>query len=224
MVSGDDKKLRVALTGVSSSSSSVGGMTPEEEDQMMRRRRFIQAGIGVSLVLTVGGLSALSVTGGLRPIAKVTADREPPADGDELVAADDQGTIIAPESLTVGSGMLMAYPRDPASKVVKSGTVDNLILLTRLDPASLSEATRAQAADGIVGYSALCPHLGCTVSLWDEAHDWFHCPCHHAEFDPSDDAKVVAGPSPRPLPALPLKLSGGSLLVAGAFLTPVGAG
>ncbi len=223
MVSNEDPKLRPVLSGAGTA-TTPGDPTPEEEDQMMRRRRFIQAGIGVSLVLTVGGLSALSVTGGLRPISKMTPDREPPADGDELVLAAEQGTVISPNDIAVGSGMIMAYPRDPSSQVVKSGTVDNLILIARFDPANLSANTQPQAADGIVAYSGLCPHLGCTVSIWDAANGWFHCPCHHAEFDPRDDAKVVSGPSPRPLPALPLKLSGGSLLVAGSFLTPVGAG
>lgn len=221
MVSGDETKLRAALSGA----GGAGGaeLTPEEE-LLIRRRRFIQAGIGVSLVLTVGGLSALSVTGGLKPISKVTADREPPADGDELVLADDQGTLITPDSLTADSGMTMVYPRDPASQVVKSGTVDNLILLARFAPSGLSAATAAHAADGIVAYSGLCPHLGCTVSLWDADTEDFHCPCHHAKFDPRNDAEVVSGPSPRPLPALPLKLVDGKLLVAGGFLSPVGAG
>ncbi len=222
-MSKDDPKLPLAASGAGSTAASAA-LSSEEEEQLQRRRRFIQAGIGVSLVVTVGGLSALSVTGGLHPISKMTPDREPPADGDELVLADDQGTTITPESLVTGAGLVMAYARDPASQIVKSGTVDNLILVARLDPASLSEVTKAQAAEGIVAYSALCPHLGCTVSIWDGQKSLFQCPCHHAEFDPHDDAKVVSGPSPRALPALPLKLSGGSLLVAGGFSSPVGAG
>jgi len=116
----------------------------------------------------------------------------------------------------------MVYPMDPKTKVVKSGIVNNLALVARFRPADLSATTTEHAAGGVVAYSAVCTHLGCTVSLWDAAHEWFHCPCHHAQFDPRDDGKVMAGPAPRDLPVLPLKLVGDAVVVAGGFMTPVG--
>lgn len=195
---------------------------PEPDAETLRRRRFIQAGIGVSVVLTVGGLSALSVTGGLRPIARATPDREPPTNGDELVLADDQAHIVHPRDLPLGGGLTMAYARQPSTQVVKSGTVDNLVLLARFDERELAEAARRYAAAGVVAYSAICTHLGCTVSEWDADQGWLHCPCHHARFDPRDGARVTAGPAPRPLPALPLRADGDAITVAGGFTSPVG--
>jgi len=195
---------------------------PQEDEPTLRRRTFIQAGIGLSLVLALGSLSALSVTGGLRPIARVTPDREPPADGDDLVLADDQARVVRPADLPMGGAITMAYPRDPRTQVVKGGTVNNLVLLARFDESQLTETTRAYAAGGVVAYSALCTPLGCTVSEWDPDHGWFHCVCHHARFDPRSGARVVAGPAPRPLPVLPLQNVSDAIRVAGGFMSPVG--
>ena len=50
----------------------------------------------------------------------------------------------------------------------------------------------------------------------------FKCPCHESEFDPSDGARVVGGPAPWQLAALPLKLVDGVLAVAGPFEGRVG--
>jgi len=41
-------------------------------------------------------------------------------------------------------------------------------------------------------------------------------------FDPKDGARVVDGPAPRGLPALPLKVVEGKLVVAGPFTARVG--
>jgi rieske iron-sulfur protein len=44
---------------------------------------------------------------------------------------------------------------------VRNETLLNLVILTRFDPAELSEETRARAAEGVVAYSAVCtPHAG----------------------------------------------------------------
>jgi rieske iron-sulfur protein len=56
--------------------------------------------------------------------------------------------------------------------------------------------------------------------LADEQH--VSCACHFSTFDPKDGGKVVDGPAPRELPALPLKIVDGKLVVAKPFTTPVG--
>jgi cytochrome b6-f complex iron-sulfur subunit len=48
--------------------------------------------------------------------------------------------------------------------------------------------------------SAICTHLGCTVSAQEGGG--FSCPCHGSRFDPS--GAVVGGPAPRPLVHLEL--------------------
>lgn len=218
----DDEPKGAAGAAAVAAAISRGEAPELENEELIRRRRFLQAGIGVGIALTLGGVSVLSVTSALHPIAKLTPESEPPGPGDKLVFADDQSHVVAPSDLAIGAGPKMVYPMDAKSKVVKSGTVNNLALVARFDPAALSATTGAHAAGGVVAYSAVCPHLGCTVSLWDGQHEWFHCPCHHAEFDPRDEGKVMAGPAPRSLPVLPLELDGTDVVVAAGFLTPIG--
>lgn len=52
-------------------------------------------------------------------------------------------------------------------------------------------------AAGLYAVSAVCTHLGCTVSRSTEG---FACPCHGSRFAPT--GKVLGGPAPRPLPWL----------------------
>ena len=60
-------------------------------------------------------------------------------------------------------------------------------------------------------FSPLCTHLGCGYH-WDEADRKFKCPCHGSIYDMA--GKVLAGPAPRPLDALPTKVEHGQLLVS----------
>ena len=58
--------------------------------------------------------------------------------------------------------------------------------------------------------SAICPHLGCSVS-WQHAQAKFVCPCHGGHFAP--DGALVSGPPPRAMDALPHKLDDGKLMI-----------
>jgi cytochrome b6-f complex iron-sulfur subunit len=62
-----------------------------------------------------------------------------------------------------------------------------------------------------VAYSAVCTHQGCTVAY---QNGQLACPCHGSVFDPANGAEVVAGPAPRPLPEIPVKVSGGEVFMA----------
>jgi len=75
---------------------------------------------------------------------------------------------------------------------------------------------------GVVAYSANCTHALCPVTGWKAERQLLWCPCHNSEFDPRNGADVVFGPAPRPLPALPLKITGDALTAAGTFLGRVG--
>jgi nitrite reductase/ring-hydroxylating ferredoxin subunit len=60
-----------------------------------------------------------------------------------------------------------------------------------------------------VAYSAICTHQGCKVAYKDGN---LACPCHGSVFDPANGAAVVAGPAPRPLPEIPVKVEGGEVV------------
>jgi Rieske Fe-S protein len=61
------------------------------------------------------------------------------------------------------------------------------------------------AEDQLVGYDAICTHAKCVVGF-DTDRRLIVCACHGAEFDPARGAAVVAGPAPRPLPPVPVRV------------------
>jgi Rieske Fe-S protein len=111
---------------------------------------------------------------------------------------------------------------DPSTGVVRDGSRLNQVLLLRLEVNDLTEATRPHATAGTVAYSAVCTHTGCDAWLWQGERQTLQCPCHDSEFDPKDGARVLLGPALRRLPALPLKVVDGVLVVAGGFVGRVG--
>ena len=148
----------------------------------------------------------------------------PPAENDRLVSAfgERAGQAIAPADLTLGMEQVFAYPMDPLTDEIRNGSRLNQLVLVHVDPTGLSEQTRARAVAGIVAYSGVCTHTGCDVTDWDTSTNRFQCPCHESQFDPSDGGRVVGGPAPWQLAALPLKLVDGMLAVAGEFEGRVG--
>ena len=137
-------------------------------------------------------------------------------------AGDHAGQVVKPADLKAGGPPVLAWPMEPKSKVLRDGSRFNQVLLIRLDPSGLSDDEKPHAADGIVGFSAICTHAQCTVAGWVADKQVFQCPCHQSRYDPKHDARVVFGPAPRALPALPLKLDGGNLLVARPFIGRIG--
>ena len=116
-----------------------------------------------------------------------------------------------------------AYAQDAASGTVRDGSRLNQILVVRLDAKRLQGETVERSAGGVVAYSAVCTHTGCDGFAWETDKQAYKCPCHDSEFDPADGAKVIGGPAPRRLAALPLKIVDGQLIVAGVFTGRLGA-
>ena len=169
--------------------------------------------------------AATLVLAWLAPHAVAAQDeaRARPAPGDVLVKVGDaSGTPLTSADVPSGGGPVMAWAMSPETKVVRSGSRLNRILLVRLDASVLQEATRARAADGVVAYSAICTHTGCEVGTYLAEEQQLYCECHQSKFDPRDQARVTDGPAPRSLPALPLRVVDGRLVAAGPFTTRPG--
>jgi Rieske Fe-S protein len=60
-------------------------------------------------------------------------------------------------------------------------------------------------------FSARCTHLNCTVQ-YDAAQKLIVCACHNGQFDLN--GKNVAGPPPKPLPALNVNVRGDEVIVS----------
>ncbi len=180
----------------------------------LRRRRLLCAAVAAGLANPLSGLAA-------------TADpsKQAPAVGDVLAFAswEDEPRALTPADVELNAAPLSVYPQDPVSGVTRENSRLNQILLLRLDPASLDNATRARAIDGILAYSAICTHAACAVSEWQADKRHLICPCHSSAYDPAKGAARVTGPTPRPLPALPIKQVGDKLVIAGPFSGALGA-
>lgn len=177
-------------------------------------------------VLGAGMAATLAMLSPRAHAADSPASSARPKAGDLLAffKGERKGQTILPADLKVGDPPSLAWPQDPNTKTLREASRFNQILLIRLDPATIGEKDKAHAADGIVAFSGICTHAQCTVSGWIADKHVFECPCHQSEYDPSQGATVVFGPAPRALPALPLKIADGSLLVAGPFIGRVGMG
>lgn len=170
----------------------------------MDRRTLLLAGLG----LAAGQTDAASAR---------------PAAGDLLIKNGDAGkTPLTPRDIPLGAAPTMAWAMEPRGQTVRSGSRLNQILLLRLDADTLAAETQSHAADGVVAYTSICTHTGCDVDTWLAPEQMLSCPCHDSMFDPKDGGKVVDGPAPRVLPALPLRIADGKLVVAQPFTSPIG--
>jgi rieske iron-sulfur protein len=176
------------------------------------RRVLLGAGVGLGVGLLARAAGAQS-----------DPARDRPKEGDLLARVDSAApTPLTPDNLTLGAGQVMAWPLEPAGNVVRDGSRLNKVLLLRLDPSVFDAQTAARSANGVVAYSAICPHTGCEVVNWLADKQLLDCPCHNSEYDPKAGARVVSGPSPRSLAALPLRVVDGKLVVARAFIGRLG--
>ena len=173
----------------------------------IRRRAAIELGLGLALAPRF-------------VLAQTDAARERPKEGDLLVAVTAAAAPepLKPDDVPLDGKQTLAWPMDPETKTLRNGSRLNKVLLLRLDPEGFDPETKERAAEGVVGYSAICPHTGCDVTNWHPDRQLLECPCHFSMYNPKEEANVVSGPSPRRLPALPLKIVDGKLAVAKPFI------
>ena len=150
-------------------------------------------------------------------------ENERPKEGDLLVSVDSESPVpLQPKDIPIGGPPMVAWAMDQVGNLVRKGSRLNKVLLLRLDPATLVGITKDRAADGVVAYSAICPHAGCEVDAWVDDQKILECSCHYSRYNPRNGAAVLDGPAPRALPALPLKIVDGNLAVAKPFTARVG--
>jgi ubiquinol-cytochrome c reductase iron-sulfur subunit len=190
-------------------------------------------GEGISrraLLTGAGGLAgAAALTAAAAPLAslgpRLQGIHETPWQrGVRLI--NDEGRPYAAADVQVGA-FYTALPEGGDPEQFGSG-----LLVVRLlpDQIDLPAARRTWAPDGILGYSKICPHAGCAISLYryptyqpTSAGPAFTCPCHYSTFAPGEGGRLIFGPAGRALPQLPLMIdSDGNLRAAGRFHEDIG--
>ncbi len=127
------------------------------------------------------------------------------SEGEELRAAD----ISVDQVVTV-------FPQDAV------GSADGQAVLIGLRP-DRPDKNQFETVEGLACYSKICTHAGCPVGLYRARAGELLCPCHQSTFDVYDGAKVLSGPTGRPLPHLPIGVDDeGYLIALDDFSEPVG--
>jgi arsenite oxidase small subunit len=170
-------------------------LNPDSEPEIDEsRREFLKIAAAASAVLAIGGIASVMRTVIIPSI---------PAGAQASFPRLKVSTLSA---LSTGDAIPFNYPlEEEPNLLVKLGT----------------KASGGVGPDGdIVAFSDFCQHLGCNWAYvppggspkvnpsYVASDPVGFCPCHGSVFDLTESAKVVAGPSPRPLPQVQLEVDG----------------
>ena len=186
------------------------------------RRSLIKRSLGAALGLSA--LSPLILLRDLGPLPGKELEKTTWKSGTYLVT-DPGNRRIRASDLEVGAvAQVLPEIEDPEHRKL-SDIAKDAVLLIRLRPQEFNlEADRlAMTHDGIIAFSKICSHMGCAVALYEQQTKHLLCPCHQSTFDVTRAAKVIFGPSARPLPQLDITIDDEGYLVArNPFSEPVG--
>ena len=124
-------------------------------------------------------VDADEATAPARDMRAQVGDQFVPFDGDE---GDD---VLKAVDIKSSDGLVLAWPRDPTTKLVRNGSRLNAVLLMRCDMSKLSLTEKSRAADGIFAFTAVCTHQACWATDWLTTRQLLQCPCHQSEYRPA---------------------------------------
>jgi menaquinol-cytochrome c reductase iron-sulfur subunit len=105
--------------------------------------------------------------------------------------------VVTVESLPLGQPTVVSFTDQSSEGYLRETVVRNVWAVRR-------------SAAAVTVYSPICTQLSCRYN-WEPNSGRFLCPCHGSLF--ALDGKVLAGPAPRPLDTLPVKIENGALYV-----------
>lgn len=179
----------------------------------MERRSFLKSCACIAAVGATEGLSSRAEAASKKP------ESMRPVPGDQLVVEDGHGNarVISASELKLEVQQILAFPQDPKTGVIRSGSRFNKVMVMRLNPELMDETTKKNSAEGVVAYSAICTHQGCDVNSYIEDKKEFFCFCHYSRFDPYAAGKVTNGPATRKLAMLPIEIKDDFIIVKEPF-------
>ena len=158
-------------------------------------RRALLIGAGVTCAAALAGCSTYDANNG-----GLTGPPPSSSSAATSAAAAAPSTSGAAGSSTAGGGAPAADALASTSEVPEGGGKiiggKNIVI------------TQPQAG-AFKAFTAICTHQGCIVS--SVADGTIDCPCHGSKFS-IKDGSVVNGPATLPLAAIPIKVSGTSIL------------
>jgi ubiquinol-cytochrome c reductase iron-sulfur subunit len=205
---------------------------PSEQREL--ERDIDRGGKGVSRrgVLLGGAAAAGTALGGALVIPVASLGPKPGAEigsspwrrGTRVV--DEDGAQLAPADVKVGT-FVTAFPDGADKRELGSPVV--LVRLPR-EELDLPPDRSDWDADGVLAFSKICTHAGCTINLYryplfpaQSPGPALVCPCHYSTFDPATGGNRIFGPAGRSLPQLPMALDdAGRLIAGGDFSDPIG--
>jgi ubiquinol-cytochrome c reductase iron-sulfur subunit len=186
------------------------------------RRSLIKRTLGAAV-----GLSALSPILLLRDLGPLPGNdlKETSWKAGTYLVTDPGDRRIRASDLEVGAvAQVLPETSDPEHRKLNDIAKD-AVLLIRLRPNEFNlDAERLSwTHEGIIAFSKICSHMGCAVALYEQTTKHLLCPCHQSTFDVTRAAKVIFGPSARPLPQLNVTVDADGFLIARTpFTEPVG--
>ena len=182
-----------------------------------------QAGLGrrplikrtLAAAAGLAGLPAVILLRDLGPLPGNSLNETSWKTGTRLVT-DPGDRPIKPSDLEVGAVAQVMPELAPGKKRTLEDIAKDAVLLIRLRPSEFQlDAERLSwTYEGIIAFSKICSHMGCAVALYEQTTKHLLCPCHQSTFDVTRAAKVIFGPSARPLPQLAITVGADGYLVA----------
>jgi ubiquinol-cytochrome c reductase iron-sulfur subunit len=182
-----------------------------------------QAGLGrrplikrtLAAAAGLAGLPAVILLRDLGPLPGNSLNETSWKTGTRLVT-DPGDRPIKPSDLEVGAVAQVMPELAPGKKRTLEDIAKDAVLLIRLRPVEFQlDAERLSwTYEGIIAFSKICSHMGCAVALYEQTTKHLLCPCHQSTFDVTRAAKVIFGPSARPLPQLAITVDADGYLVA----------
>jgi cytochrome b6-f complex iron-sulfur subunit len=115
--------------------------------------------------------------------------------------------IIPPETHEAGASSILAAKiselKPNEGKIFRFGNTPAIIIL--------KPGGDASKASSYVAFSAVCPHLNCTVQYRSDIKEIW-CACHNGHFD--FNGNVISGPPPKPLKSYRVAIKGEEIYVS----------